>query len=247
MEQETRLLEGGIAITIVIPAYNEAARLPRTLQEIFSYFENLGRSFEVVVVDDGSHDCTPLIIKAMIPLRPYLRLITLAQNMGKGRAVKTGVLAAKGEMVLFCDADGATPIAEFARLEKAISNGADIAIGSRARRSAEVKVITHLHRRIIGRVFNFLANLILRLGRSDTQCGFKLFRREAATTLFTGQQEKGFIFDVEILFLARRLKLKVAEVAINWTDQPGSRVRLLSDPWRMFLGMLRIRVRNYRA
>lgn len=240
-----QLAQGDIAVTIVVPAYNEEERLPRTLEAIFGYMNNHGYSFEVVVVDDGSADETSQIVIALSSTYPQLRLVTLAQNMGKGHAVKVGILSAKGKLILFCDADGATPISELARLEKAICEGADIAIGSRAKPSGEVEVIAKLHRLLIGRVFNFLANLILGLGKFDTQCGFKLFRHEAAKEVFTRQEENGFIFDVEILFLARKLKLRVAEIAVNWADRPGSKVRLFSDPWRMFLGMLRIRIRNY--
>jgi dolichyl-phosphate beta-glucosyltransferase len=154
--------------------------------------------------------------------------------MGKGAAVRTGVLNATGRFVLFMDADGATPLGEIPKLLAAIDEGYDVAIGSRVvRREGEVEVKTTIHRRIIGRTFAFLTGLLALGGIADTQCGFKMFRREVATAVFSRQKIVGFAFDVEILFIARRLSLSIIEVPVNWVAQPGSKVNLVTDSLRM--------------
>lgn len=233
------------SLSIVIAAYNESQRLPATLERVVTYSDAASGDYEVIVVDDGSTDATAALVKSFSQKYPTVRLISLEKNRGKGAAVRSGVLAAKGELILFCDADGATPISEIARLQQAVTEGADIAIGSRALTSDDVTVDAHLHRLVIGRVFNFFANLLLVPGIADTQCGFKLFKRSIANKIFPLQVEDGFIFDVELLYLARKFSAKVSEVAVDWADQPGSRVKLLRDSWRMFSGLFRIFFRRY--
>ena len=233
--------------TIVIPAYNEASRLPATVADILVWMRSRGKSFEVIVVDDGSSDKTAEVVNELAKSEQEVRLISLPANRGKGYAVRIGVINAKGRLVLFDDADGSTPIGEFARLEDAIGRGADVAIGSRATQSSETKVEALWYRKAIGRCFNFIVNTLLVPGVQDTQCGFKLFRSEAAKWIFSRQRAERFSFDVEVLFLARKGKFKVSEVAVNWHNVPGSKVNLATDSIAMLVDILRFRMNDLRG
>jgi dolichyl-phosphate beta-glucosyltransferase len=178
-------------------------------------------------------------------------LLQLEENHGKGFAVKTGMLAASGDLRLFADADGATPIEEYERLQQAVCGGADIVIGSRALKSTDTAVQGRLHRKIMGTVFNGIVRSMVLDGIRDSQCGFKLFRGAVAEELFSRQRIDGFGFDLEILFLARCRGYSIAEIPVNWTDITGTKVRLFRDSVRMFLDVLRVRINfmrgNYRA
>lgn len=211
------------AITCVIPAYNEAERLPQYLARIRSYFQHRRIRNEIIVVDDGSRDNTALTIKKHFA---DVRIIQLYENFGKGAAVREGVLAARGEYVLIADADGATPISELARLEAAIAAGADVAIGSRYLRDSEIGRKQNLLRRLVSRIGNLLIRSLLDLPYKDTQCGFKLFERRAACYLFRNLSNIRFGFDFEILKKASVLNLNVTEVPVRWNDQAGSKVTL---------------------
>ncbi len=228
-------------LSVVIPAYNESDRLHSTMTQLLGHLAPQERSFEVVVVDDGSVDATASIVRDFSLLDSRIRLLRHERNRGKGCAVRTGVLAAAGERVLVADADGATPISQLARLDAALDAGYDVAIGSRALAGAADHVKTVWYRKAIGRVFSFLVKMLVVGGFADTQCGFKLFRRSAAGVLFKAQRLDGYAFDVEVLYLARRLGLKVDEILLDWTNQPGSKVNLVIDPARMFVDLLRIR------
>jgi dolichyl-phosphate beta-glucosyltransferase len=228
-------------LTVVIPAFNEAARLPTTLA---LYLPALPADAEVLVVDDGSTDVTSAIVRAVAAGDRRLRLIRLAANRGKGYAVRTGVLSAAGARVLFADADGATPISELARLDEAIDAGAAVAIGSRARASVEVRVEATPWRRVAGRIFHQVVRYAGVRGIADTQCGFKLFTAEAALALFPRMRVNGFAFDVELLLLAQSLDLAIAEVPINWRHQEGSKVRVVRDGVHMAAAVARMRVRD---
>lgn len=233
-----------IDLSIIIPAYNEQWRLPSTLIDIIDFLDTQSRSYEIIVVDDGSTDQTEETVRKFERMRPCIRHIRLPQNQGKGHAVRTGVLNSYGRLVLFTDADGATSIRELGRLEEALNEGADIAIGSRAVSSSQTSVQTSFHRRYLGRAFNFFVNLLVLPDVEDTQCGFKLFRAPAAQFLFERQLSNGFSFDVEILLIARKVGLSTREVAINWTNVPGSKVNLVRDSVMMALDMLRFRLRH---
>lgn len=238
---------GPVALTIVIPAYNEAERILPTLESVSQYLSARSArvsqaQFEIVVVDDGSSDNTAAVVLEAAQKHRQVRLISLPRNRGKGYAVRLGVLNARGARILFNDADGATPIAELERLDAALDQGADIAIGSRALPSTDVRVSTNAGRKIIGRVFNGIANALLVPGIADTQCGFKLFRAEAAMPLFERQTAERFSFDVEILFLAKRAGFTIQEVPINWTNVPGSKVNLVADSMKMFFDLCRFRL-----
>lgn len=228
-------------ITVVIPAYDEADRLERTVRDAVAYFRADGRPCELIVVDDGSRDDTSGLARRLGDELPEVRLIRLAANHGKGYAVRTGVVNARGRTVLFADADGATPWAELVRLEAALDAGADLAVGSRALHAAGVSVKAKLYRRVIGRVFHALVELLTVRNVKDTQCGFKLFRAPVAHDLFSRMRMNGFSFDVEVLVMAGRRGYRVAEVPVNWEHQPGSKVNLTVDSLRMAVDLFRIR------
>jgi dolichyl-phosphate beta-glucosyltransferase len=224
---------GAVDLSVVIPAYNEQLRLPHALIEMIDMLDSRSSRYEIIVVDDGSTDRTSETVRRFERLRPQVRLVRLPVNRGKGHAVRTGMLNAKGHRVLFADADGATPFGELVRLEQALDSGADVAIGSRAMASRDTRVRTVLHRRILGRVFNAWVNALLLPAYADTQCGFKLFTRPAAQFLFARQRSERFSFDVELLYIARKAELNIHEVPINWNNVPGSKVNLVVDAARM--------------
>jgi dolichyl-phosphate beta-glucosyltransferase len=232
--------DAGPQLSLVVPAYDEEKRILSTLLTTIDYLRNGTQSFELIVVDDGSRDATAEVVRQLARRVPQLKLLCLPKNCGKGAAVRAGVRSARGELVLFADADGATPIAELERLLAAVNEGADVAVGSRALWSQEVRVERTLKRAVVGRTFAFLVNSWVVPGVADTQCGFKLFRRAAAEQIFALQQLDGFAFDVELLKLAAVLQLRVAEVPVNWADQPGSKVNIVSDSFRMLWDVLRI-------
>jgi dolichyl-phosphate beta-glucosyltransferase len=228
-------------LSVIVPAFNEAGRLGPVLREIVQYGRSRGLRLEVIVVDDGSRDGTAALVRSVSEAVPEVRLVRLAANLGKGYAVRTGMLNAVGALLLFADADGATPIAEVARLELAIRQGADIAIGSRALRSTDVRVRARWYRRVLGRLFHALVARLTVRGFQDTQCGFKLFRAAAAQDLFSRMRMNRFSFDVEVLLMAQHRGFRVEEVAVNWTHQPGSRINLVTDSLAMVRDLFLIR------
>lgn len=230
-----------VKVSIVIPAYNEQARLPQTVMRTLRYCAEQELDFELIIADDGSSDETLALARQFE--RQDVRIRALAcPHMGKGSAVRLGMLNARGELVLFMDADGATPLHEIATLAAALDAGSDVAVGSRViPQSAQVEVRTSLHRRLIGRTFAFFVNLFAVQGIADTQCGFKMFRRDAALQIFSLQKLAGFAFDVEVLFIARRLSLTIVEIPVNWVAQPGSKVNLVTDSMKMLWDISLIR------
>jgi len=237
-----------IPLSIVIPAYNEAKRILPYLQHISAYLGQRGQPYEILIVDDGSRDETGSVVERYQTQHPAIRLIRLPTNKGKGHAVRTGMQQARGELRLMADADGATPIQELERLEAAIDNGADLAIGSRplAYRDARYQVRVRWHRSVSGNLFNWFVQRLGIPGIRDTQCGFKLFRASVAQDLFAVSCIDGYGFDLELLYVAQRRGYRIAEVPINWADQPGSKVRVLRDGLRMFRELLAVR-RNDKA
>jgi dolichyl-phosphate beta-glucosyltransferase len=214
-------------LSVVIPAFNEAARLPAYLDEVVSFLEGRGEAYEVLVVDDGSTDGTVASVRSLVDRYPAVRVLPLGRNRGKGAAVRAGMLAASGMARLFTDADGATPIAELKRLEPALAAGADVVIGSRALADPAVARSTRTHRVLAGRVFSWLVARLGLRGVVDSQCGFKLFTAAAAEALFGALETAGFGFDVELLLRAQRAGYRVVEVPVNWADQAGSKVGVL--------------------
>ncbi|MBI4423688.1 MAG: glycosyltransferase family 2 protein [Elusimicrobia bacterium] len=233
-------------LSVVIPAYNERERLPRTLDRVAAFLTARGEPFEILVVDDGSSDGTAELVRERARALPQLGLVSYPENRGKGFAVREGALRARGEAVLVCDADGAAPIEELARLERALERGADIAVGSRAVASVETRIEARLLRKALGRTFARCVNLLGVPGIRDTQCGFKLFTRDACRRVFPRQRLSGFAFDVELLRIAWLAGLKVEEVPINWRHVPGSRINLVVDGLRMLLDLVRIRLAHPR-
>jgi len=240
--QESR--ERMLDLSIVVPAYNEQWRIPTTLINLLDYLDQSELHYEIIVVDDGSLDNTTEVVKKFEKIRSQIRHIRIPSNYGKGNAVKTGVLNSYGKRILFTDADGATPIEELERLSVAMDQGADVVIGSRAISSKETKVVTNFFRKYLGRVFNTIINLFLIKDVADTQCGFKLFTASSAKFLFESQRAKGFSFDFEILFIARKTGLKVSEVPVNWQNVPGSKVNVMLDGLRMIFDIFIFRFRH---
>jgi glycosyltransferase involved in cell wall biosynthesis len=227
-------------VSIVIPAFNEAIRIGGTLLQLRQYVERLQYPFEVIVVDDGSVDDTAAIVQR--GAFPGLRLLRNRANRGKGYAVRQGVLGSSGDYVLFSDADLSTPITELQTLlDVALNEDADIVIGSRAVDRSLIDRHQSWGREYGGIVFNVLMKAILGLPYHDTQCGFKLFRRERVLAIFEKQSTEGFGFDPEILFMASRRNLKVREVPVRWSHADGSKIRFVSDGFKMFLDLARIR------
>ncbi len=230
-----------IDLSVVVPAYNESERISKTLQKIGDYLDGRPGRFEVIVADDGSRDGTAEAAAAARPDDPRLRVLALGRNQGKGAAVRAGVLAARGRRVLFSDADLSTPIEDLEALERALDEGATVAIGSRALRDSRVMVHQPWHRETMGKAFNLLVQALALPGIHDSQCGFKLFRHAEAQRLFAAQRLPGFSFDVEILFLAGKFGFRVAEVPVSWYDSPSSRVDPVLDSARMLRDLFRIR------
>ena len=227
-------------VSIVVPAFNEAARIAESIRKIGDFVRRSAVSMELIVVDDGSTDNTAEVVGALNV--KGLRLIRNSENHGKGYTVRQGVLAASGKYVLFTDADLSTPIEELNKLlDIALREGADVVIGSRAldRRYIE-KHQSHL-RELGGIVFNLMVRLFLGLRLHDTQCGFKLFHREKSRRAFEEQTTFGFGFDPELLFLAKRHGLKIREASVRWSHAEGSKVKFLRDGTRMFFDLTRIR------
>ena len=230
-----------IDLSIVIPAYNESQRIGAYLNDIQSYFDGRRLAYEILVVNDGSRDATAQLIREKMKTSSHLGLLTYDQNRGKGFAVRLGMLKARGAQRIFADADGSTPISEIEKLQAKLATGFDIAIGSRALPQAGSATVIRLHRRVIAAGFRVLRNMLLPLDVVDSQCGFKLFSGTAAQTVFEQLKLDGMAFDVEALYLAARAKMKVAEVAVNWTDSYPSSIRLWSDPFKMARDLIRIR------
>jgi dolichyl-phosphate beta-glucosyltransferase len=236
-------------LSVIIPAHNEAGRILPYLQQIVAYCERQGRSYELLVVDDGSTDRTSLVVERLARVHPALQLLRLPACRGKGAAVRYGMQSAVGCLQLFADADGATPIQELSRLEKALADGADMAIGSRAlaARLPNFAVQARVYRSVLGSLFNAAVRQSGITGIADTQCGFKLFRRIVAQELFGYASINGFGFDLELLYLAQQRGFRIAEVPVNWSDQPGSKVRVLRDGLAMLRDLAVIRRNNQRG
>lgn len=229
-------------LSVIIPAYNEERRLPGTCRRVGEYLQQVGYPYEVILVDDGSTDATPLFVRAIAAEVPAFRGVFLSPNQGKGAAVRAGMLAARGEHLLFSDSDLSTPIEEVQRLASALEERqAGVAIASRRLAGANLVVPQPLHRRMMGTGFSLLTRGVALPGLYDTQCGFKLFTRPAAEAIFPRLTIRRFAFDVEALYLARRLGYKVVEVPVTWQDSQESRVNPLRDSARMFEDLVRIR------
>lgn len=239
--------EALLDLTIVVPAYNEGQRIGATLDRIGEYLAASGSSWEVIVVDDGSRDDTLQVVAQASARHPAIRAAPLGENRGKGAAVRSGVMAARGRMVLFSDADLSTPIEELELLRTRIREGYHVAFGSRDTLGSKIEVAQPLYRRLMGYTFMVLRDWIAVSGFRDSQCGFKMFERTAAREIFSRAKIDRFSFDVEILMLGKFLGLKMIEVPVIWRNDDRSRLNPLSDPFRMFLDLFRIRWNVWRG
>lgn len=219
--------------SIVIPAYNESARIPATLRSVVECVRSNGWPAEILVVDDGSRDATAEVVRAFAADAPEVRLIRNPGNRGKGFSVRNGLLQALGETVMFTDADLSAPIEEAERLFAAIADGADIAIGSRWLERTRQTIRQPLYRQFFGRCFNGVTRAVMGLPFADTQCGFKAFTRAAAQTVFQLQTIDRWGFDPEILFIALKRGYRVDEVPVSWAHDERSRMSYLKDGMRM--------------
>jgi len=231
-------------LSIVIPAYNESARIEATLGRVMECVETQGWDAEVLVVDDGSRDSTPEIIQTWMQRYPRLHLIKNEGNRGKGYSVRNGLLQAAGDIVMFTDADLSAPMEEAERLFAAIHAGADVAIGSRWLDKQRQTIHQPLYRRFFGRCFNWVTRMVMGLPFKDTQCGFKAFKRSAAQVIFRLQRIERWGFDPEILFIAQKLGYEIREVPVTWGHDERSRMSYLKDGMKMLEEMAAIRANS---
>lgn len=230
-----------LTYSIVIPAYNESERIQSSLNKIVSFLSAQPWQVEVLVVNDGSRDNTAEIVRQFAAQHSYIRLIENPGNRGKGYSIRNGMLQASGDVVLFSDADLSAPITEAPKLFREIENGADVAFGSRwliAKMQTERQSIL---RQIAGRLYNVFMRVLLGLPYKDTQCGFKAFSRKAVDTIFPRQRIERWGFDVELLFLARKFRLNIVEVPVEWAHDDRSKINPLVDGIKMFGEMISIR------
>jgi len=231
-----------VYLSLVIPSFNESDTLSKNLDKVYSYFSGKDYVFEIIVVDDGSTDSTKDLITGISKVRSNIKLISNIQNMGKGFSVKSGVLAACGEYILFSDADFSTPIEELEKFLPNFTQGYDIVIGSRSIKNSKVLLKQAWFRQSMGRIFNLLARLLGLADINDTQCGFKCFSSASAKRIFRLQRLNGFCFDVEVLNIAKRLGYKIKEEPVVWVNRADSRVRIIKDSLAMFFDLFRVRL-----
>lgn len=233
-------------LSIVIPAYNEEENISSTLQDIAQYLKTKNYLYEVIVADDGSNDKTAELAAFEGKVFPRFNLIRHSPNRGKGYTVKEGVLAASGELILFMDADNSTRINQIDKLISAILEGNDIAMGSRRIEGSIIEEYQPKHRRFLGNTYIKLSNVILSTNVNDYNCGFKLYKKNAAKILFDKLTRNDWSFDSELIYLASKFKFKIKEVPITWQDkQKTSKVKPLKDGLKSFLSLLKIRFTKY--
>lgn len=229
-------------LSLIIPAYNEGKRIGWTVETVRAFLETLGKPFEIIVVDDGSSDGTRDALAEIAGIRA----ISYQPNQGKGHAVRQGVVVSRGEYVAFSDADLSAPIDELPKLFAAIEAGAGIAIGSRALRHSELVVHQPIYRELGGRALNLAIRALAVRGIHDTQCGFKLFDGELARRLFPKCILNGWGFDVEVLYLARRMGCEIAEVPVRWAHSADSKLNPFREGFRVISDTIRVRLHRYR-
>ncbi len=232
---------GSYTYSIIIPAYNESQRISASLDRILAYIADQQWGAEIIVVNDGSRDNTAEIVREYAKSHPMVRLIENPGNRGKGYTVRHGMMQAHGDILLFTDADLSSPIEESQKLFAAIDRGADVTFGSRWLQAELQTERQPLYRQVFGRIFNLLLRIILGLKYKDTQCGFKAFTRKAAQNIFSRQMIDRWGFDPEILFLAEKFGYKVAEVPVEWAHDNRSKINPVTDGFKMFVEMLRVR------
>jgi dolichyl-phosphate beta-glucosyltransferase len=229
--------------SVVIPCFNEEQRILPTLERIVEFLSGRDRPWEVVIVDDGSVDRTSVCVRERFADEPGVRVLRFESNHGKGFAVREGVLASRGDLALFSDADLSTPIEELAKLERHAASGFDLVVGSRVISGSRILTPQPARRRLSGLVFRSLVRALALTAVRDTQCGFKLLRRATVEPILRRIETQGFAFDVELLARAERAGLRVAELPVEWSDATGSRLRLVPDAGRMAMDLVRVRRR----
>ena len=231
-------------LSIVVPAYNEAGRLPGSLQRMRQHFDAAGEEYEVIVVDDGSSDDTYAWSLDMAAGWPQLTVVQFDRNRGKGAAVREGMLRARGEHRLFSDADLSTPLDELPRLRARLDGRTQVAIASRGLAESQIEVHQQKRRELMGRTYNRLLRLLVLRGIHDSQCGFKVFTAEAAVACFEPLQTMRFGFDAEVLVRAQAHGWRIAEVPVRWHHVEASRVNSVRDSSRMLWDLVRLRLRR---
>jgi len=234
-------------ISIIIPAFNEAGRLPATLDRVQHFLETSRLSAEVIVVDDGSRDATAEVVRQRAAAWPQLQLVASARNAGKGAAVQLGMAQARGRYRIFSDADLSVPIDDLEKILRPLRSGAGVAIASRGLKDSQVELHQPWYRETMGKIFNRLVRVFVLGGVHDTQCGFKGFTAEVADRVFPALQTRGFGFDVEVLYRTQRAGYQIVEVPTRWINSPQSRVHPIRHSTMMFLELLAIpgRVRKH--
>ncbi|MBW2983484.1 glycosyltransferase family 2 protein [Candidatus Woesearchaeota archaeon] len=229
-------------ISVVIPAYNEENRIKKSIIKIIAYLENNFGKYEILVVDDGSTDSTHRTISELN--NSNISILRNKKNKGKGHSIKKGVLSAEYELILVTDADLSTPIEELGKFIKYIKQGYDVVFGSRNLKGSKIKESQPFYRQLMGKTFPLLVNIITSLKFKDTQCGFKLFKNQAAKEIFNRQTIDGFAFDAEILFIANNLKYRIKEAPVVWSNSKESKVSPIKDSIKMFVDILKIRLND---
>lgn len=230
-------------LSIVIPAYNESKRLPPSLEEIYKWLKKQGREWEIVIVDDGSTDD---ILKRLRELKKKIRdlkIISYKPNKGKGYATRKGMLAAQGDIIIFTDADLSTPIKEAEKIIKELKKGADVVIGSRFTKGAEVLATASPMRNFMAKVFNRGVKVLLLYGPRDTQCGFKGFKKQSVRKIFKNIKSNSVLYDLEIFLLARKYGFKIVEIPVIWKHDPDSRLTYnLKKSLAVWLELFRLKI-----
>ncbi|MCA9407720.1 MAG: glycosyltransferase family 2 protein [Candidatus Omnitrophica bacterium] len=234
-------------LSIVVPFYNEQNRIAQSVRQIAAFFENENEPYELIFVNDGSVDQSVKVLEAVLAelngqfKKCSVKILHNEGNKGKGYSVRKGILAAQGQYVLFSDADLSTPIEEVGKMLKAVREGYNIAIGSRAVADSDVAVRQNIIRQSMGKFFNLLVRNMAGLDFKDTQCGFKCFDRQAIENIFDQLTIDDFSFDVEILYLAKLKGLKVKEVGVRWENSTESKVGVIKDSWAMLMNLTRLK------
>ncbi len=234
-------------LSLIVPAYNEEKRLLPTLGKISGYLSKQGFSYEIIVVDDGSTDNTLQMIRNFAHSDNHVVVLANGQNKGKGYSVRKGMLSARGEFVFFSDADLSTPIEEIEKFLPNLTRDYDVVIGSRSMPESNILIHQPWYREKMGKIFNFLVNMVLLKGITDTQCGFKGFKRDVVQTVFSRCMLDGFSFDVEVLYLSRKFNFKIKEIPVRWENSALSKVNPIRHSLQMFNDLFRIKIKDFKG
>src|SRR2546426_7556680 len=235
----------GVHVSLIVPAFNEEARIGKSLDLILDFLQSQRYSFEVIIADDGSRDGTVELVRDRFGRHSNVKILSQLRNQGKGEAVKQGMLSASGDYLFFSDADLSVPIESLPAFLARLENHCDVIIGTRKKAGALIEVHQPFYREVMGKTYTTLSNWILALQLSDFTCGFKGFRREAAKVLFSLQRLKNWSFDSEILYLAQLKGYKIEEIPVTWRDDKATKVKLWRDAVSSFLGLVKIRANQY--